>query len=539
VKTLTDLYKRYYAVILILAFAAVLAYAFRARYFVDDAFISFRYAQNLADGHGIVWNPGERVEGYSNFLWVILFTAGMRLGVQPEAFTYIIAPLFHLAGLILTYLLAVNILKNRHHALIVLLLVGFNHSIAGFAGSGMETPLQMLEFLIAGYIFCRSLASGWTVKKTLSLSLVLNVALLTRPDAVVLIGCAFAGWYLSHHHKRFVDYVALVIPFLLITLPYLIWKVYYYGALLPNSFTVKVHGLSGLGFGIQHLYLFILYYMLIPFIAMVIWRGRTLYLRNRTIGFLAIFTLVWFAYIVMVGGDFMEFRFMAPVIPFMLIVLLWAVVEFVSDRRIVVALIFALCLGTFNNFHFMSGKFYSYKIERLEALRDHLYAPDENWVGVGKKMKALFGGTDVMLAVGAAGAIPYYSELKCVDFIGLNDKTIPHIAESFTTMAGHRIIAPLEYLVNRRVNLVLQPIYMMLSDKEFYWWLRTATWSDIYKYFLDVDKPVNGLIIDEAHLIAIPIEHGYTLMVWYLNQHETVDRVIREQGFRRIKLVRG
>ena len=38
----------------------------------DDAFISFRYSQHLAEGHGLVFNVGEKVEGYSNFLWVVL-----------------------------------------------------------------------------------------------------------------------------------------------------------------------------------------------------------------------------------------------------------------------------------------------------------------------------------------------------------------------------------------------------------------------------------------------------------------------------------
>ena len=44
-------------------------------YTVDDAFISFRYVRNLLDGHGLVFNPGERVEGYSNFLWVMVLAA--------------------------------------------------------------------------------------------------------------------------------------------------------------------------------------------------------------------------------------------------------------------------------------------------------------------------------------------------------------------------------------------------------------------------------------------------------------------------------
>src|SRR4051794_37248022 len=47
--------------------------ASRVRAFtIDDAYISFRYAENLASGHGLVYNLGERVEGYTNFLWVVL-----------------------------------------------------------------------------------------------------------------------------------------------------------------------------------------------------------------------------------------------------------------------------------------------------------------------------------------------------------------------------------------------------------------------------------------------------------------------------------
>ena len=60
-------------------------------FLLDDAFISFRYARNLADGYGLVWNIGERVEGYTNFLWVCLMAAGIRLGIEPEIFSRILS----------------------------------------------------------------------------------------------------------------------------------------------------------------------------------------------------------------------------------------------------------------------------------------------------------------------------------------------------------------------------------------------------------------------------------------------------------------
>ncbi|MCX7878834.1 MAG: hypothetical protein N2510_09400, partial [Ignavibacteria bacterium] len=39
---------------------------------VDDAYISYRYGRNLMEGNGLVYNPGEKVEGYTNFLWTII-----------------------------------------------------------------------------------------------------------------------------------------------------------------------------------------------------------------------------------------------------------------------------------------------------------------------------------------------------------------------------------------------------------------------------------------------------------------------------------
>ena len=47
----------------------------------EDAFISFRYSQNLADGHGLVFNVGERVWGYSNFLWTVLLALCIKSGL--------------------------------------------------------------------------------------------------------------------------------------------------------------------------------------------------------------------------------------------------------------------------------------------------------------------------------------------------------------------------------------------------------------------------------------------------------------------------
>src|SRR5262245_16454258 len=57
----------------------------RWRFVIDDAFISLRYARNLAMGHGLVYNAGERVEGYTNFLWTLFLALPHLLHVDPIA----------------------------------------------------------------------------------------------------------------------------------------------------------------------------------------------------------------------------------------------------------------------------------------------------------------------------------------------------------------------------------------------------------------------------------------------------------------------
>src|SRR5262245_45121174 len=75
-----------------------LAAAWRRQGVSDAAFISFRYAENLFRGLGLVFNPDERVEGYSNFLWTLGTTLGLRLGADPERWTIHVGIVCYLAS---------------------------------------------------------------------------------------------------------------------------------------------------------------------------------------------------------------------------------------------------------------------------------------------------------------------------------------------------------------------------------------------------------------------------------------------------------
>jgi arabinofuranosyltransferase len=66
--------------LLLLALGLFIAESSQLRPQIDDAFISYRYARNLVEGHGLVFNIGEYVEGYTNLLWTLLVAAAMSLG---------------------------------------------------------------------------------------------------------------------------------------------------------------------------------------------------------------------------------------------------------------------------------------------------------------------------------------------------------------------------------------------------------------------------------------------------------------------------
>src|SRR5262245_63366246 len=88
---------------LVIALAALAAQVVALDYVVDDAFISMRYARNLVDGHGLVYNlDGERVEGYTNLLWTLLLAAAMACRLDPVLVAKVLGLAAGAAVLVLT-----------------------------------------------------------------------------------------------------------------------------------------------------------------------------------------------------------------------------------------------------------------------------------------------------------------------------------------------------------------------------------------------------------------------------------------------------
>ncbi len=114
----------------------------------DDAFISFRYAQNFVSGHGLTWNIGEpeKVEGYTNFLWVMMIAFVEALKFDPVKSSMVLGVLSAIGTLFFTYKLSLMFLRSRFIGLVTVILLGTNYSFSSYITGGLETQLQ--SFLI-------------------------------------------------------------------------------------------------------------------------------------------------------------------------------------------------------------------------------------------------------------------------------------------------------------------------------------------------------------------------------------------------------
>ena len=218
----------------------------------DDAFISFRYARNLSEGHGLVFNPGfERVEGYTNFLWVILLAGLNTIGILPE---YAAPVCSVICGLALWWICTRYCLQNPPPRtdriwllLIVPIFLAANRSYAVWCTSGLETKLFEL-LIVAGVL--RTLreidlaASGLRNPFPFS-AVLLALACLTRPDGVLIFGCVFVARMLVQRRAgslRAAPFINAISVFALLVGGHLIFRLGYYGEWLPNTYYAKVGG---------------------------------------------------------------------------------------------------------------------------------------------------------------------------------------------------------------------------------------------------------------------------------------------------------
>ncbi|UCE23547.1 MAG: hypothetical protein JSU74_09610 [Candidatus Zixiibacteriota bacterium] len=432
----------------------------------DDAFFTFRYAKNLVDGYGLVYNIGERVEGYTSFLWTILIALGRRLGFESIAFSHVLS----IASYLLTALVLM-LFSYRHLAIegrksvIVLpvaalsILVMQDYHV--WATSGMETSLT--AFLIALAV-CLLLSAQKATRFAVA-GVVMAAAVMSRPEAMIAL--ALGGLFILIARRPVLrNLLYYSVPAIVLYIPYWIIRYSYYGYPFPNTYYAKSGNLAYWSQGWVYLWLFIKsYYVLFLLVPAAVWlvyrmlrqikgKGRPLDMISRT-GLLCLMIVVpSVIYVVRVGGDFMFARFFIPITALCFLAIEAALASLRLPAAVRIAAGFAIVVMSW-------GSIYQFDAPQqgVEGIVDErtFYPPE--LIGQartdGELLKRVFTGTDSVAVAfyGMKAMLMYYAEFPVAieAHAGLTDEYVAHQPIEERGRPGHEKKAPYEYLRQRRV----------------------------------------------------------------------------------------
>jgi hypothetical protein len=425
----------------VLAAAAALAYLFvdharhaslridgvRVYWLDDDVMISMRYARNLAHGLGLVWNPGERVEGYTNFGWTLLMAAIHLLPI-PDAQTALWVQAAAFACCVGTVVLVRNLVRvfdDRTWSPCVPL-----------ALAGVVTCTDVVLWAVAGFeTALTTVAHVWVVTRTLQKRAVDPGALIAlalipivRSDGLhVWVGDALLVLLVARVGRRELGWLAItLVPFA----AHLLFRHAYYGAWLPNTYYLKVYGLDDpVSRGARYVEGFVARYAwLLAFAgasAFVLWR------RDRRAACLATTLVPPMLYSLSVGGDAFEpFRFFAHTMPELFVFAALGAGKVALDRvwqGIWFGSVVCTCLPWRGSVSDVAGVGSNgdpfNEIVTAAILRKN--ADPESSV-----------------AVITAGMVPYFSHLRSVDLLGKSDPTLAHLPYHPHALIGHGKVDP-------------------------------------------------------------------------------------------------
>lgn len=438
---------------ILIALSFVLIYLCnQVKFIQDDSYISFRFVKNFVEGKGLVFNPGERVEGYTNLLWVLILSLFYSMKMNIENISQYLSMGFGILVLFQTFKISSLIelkgdskkgksasqsssyLFNFIPVVLMVLTGAFNF----WAISGMETCMFM-AYILAGIFYYIKNKNSDTPNYLFSVFIFL--ASLTRPEGLYFFGLIMIhkiiisikdnkGGFVKDifSKKNLIMYAVYIIP----TGLFILWRLSYYGYPFPNTYYAKT-GFSAAYFDAGWIYFknFFGAYMLYG----VVFALPLFLLRKKEnffeISLMYLLTIAYSVYIILVGGDVLkQFRFFLPILP--LIYILFG--KFLEDialqlrnknssgsltTGLTMALGVSLLIGIFN-----------YNSQKEAIKKD---VETEN--GLVEKMKlagAWFNkkqtqlGRPLVLAATTIGAVSYFSDVIVIDMLGLTDETIAH-----------------------------------------------------------------------------------------------------------------
>lgn len=420
------------------------------RYFLlcDDAMISMQYAKNFAEGNGLVWSVGEKVQGFTNPLWTLYMAIPHLLNIphsKTSLFIQITAYLFMIGTLILIWKMSNNI--------VTLIFVGFFLPLNYWFYSGME--VSVLTFLCTLVVFLIH-----TKKSYLLISLICGLMIWIRIDMVlffILVSCCVED-------KKIHD-ISICCLFLGLLL---LWSFLNYGYALPNTYYLKMEhyplwqrllrGIATLGINF-----FTMNWIFFGLIFLTMGRKQT-----PTVNFIIAFFCIEVLYSIYIGGDAWENqggtnRFITLAMPLIMLIIINILNITMNNLNIYNKYAKALIvILMFINLNMLMCKPKSFGMYFLPTPQTKSLI---NTLDIALALKSVPDNT--VIATQGAGVLPYFSDKKYyIDLHGKCDKVIAHgkitainsLYDVFITAPGH-VKYNQEYSIKQlKPDIIVHPI---------------------------------------------------------------------------------
>jgi hypothetical protein len=434
---------------LVLGLAVILAYTAIFLHWdvvVDDAFIYFRYAEQLRATGELVYNTGERVEGISSPLFTLLLAGLGGLGIPSPTGALVIGYWAGLATLLLVVRSARRVLGlGWASAWFGAALCATNPSFSFWAASGLETPLYAGGLLWA-WCALESTTTRWTAARLGAAGTLLGW---TRPEGNLMALGLLALLLVRRLRMRLILTTLGVLGLGLGLLE--LWRLGYYGALVPNSVLAK-SGLSPAGLlrGGRYLGEFLVrdrFLWVLP----LAFLGKPAEASRRSLSLLVLACLL---FTVVVGGDGLyRYRLLAHCLPLLGLLLAAGLDRIALLRPRLAVWMGVMGLGVVAE-PLLGSDFFAG--QPLWAIRQW----EARFARVGQALGRT-AAPGAWLATNVAGKVPYYSGLPTIDLLGLTDPVIAKtpVQDYGKGYAGHERAAP-DYVLTRRPEI----LYLSVLD---------------------------------------------------------------------------
>lgn len=506
-------------------------------FYHDDSYITLRYARNFLEGSGIVWNPGEYVQGYTNFLFLILTSLFGWLGLDLVLASRIIGviALVCLPASLILFGAAVDGKPLRPLWHLAAILVMTSAPMLVWSIGGLEGTLFSLLVTTGCFLFLLALNKSTQFWLYAASGCSFGLSFLTRPDGIVFIFISFLFLFTKLPKERpqaYRNIVAFATPLAIIIIPYVIWQFTYYGDFVPNTFYAKtgtplwqrLH--SGFryvaDYAVQPPYLpMLVSASLVYAFVMKAW--------NSKITYMALSSSAYFFFIIYVGGDHMQaFRFFLPLVAVMSVLLPFCLAPIIAKGHSSAFGGITLAILILSSLQLTSGK--------LNPRSEDPAARIGTIVG---KYIATAWPEGSLVALNTAGSTPYYAgRHRFIDMLGLNDshiakRQIEKIQLPWQNAPGH-LKGDGAYVLSRNPDYIIAGpasgtavTFMSMSQQWFLSDIELAQDKRFLKnyelYYIQLDnsgKPVTpgGPVLFKADGRPVLINRSALTFVYYQNK---------------------